>query len=45
MPLVFSRQTFAFAFLVTLAAALFSGIMVVGRIRKLDLVAVLKTRE
>ena len=45
MPLVFSRQTFAFAFLVTLAAALFSGIMVVGRIRTLDLVAVLKTRE
>ncbi len=45
MPLVFSRETFAFAFLVTLAAALFSGIMVAGRIRKLDLVAVLKTRE
>jgi len=45
LPLVFSRQTFAFAFLVTLAAALFSGIMVAGRIRKLDLVAVLKTRE
>jgi putative ABC transport system permease protein len=45
LPLVFSRETFAFAFLVTLAAALFSGIMVAGRIRKLDLVAVLKTRE
>jgi putative ABC transport system permease protein len=38
LPLVFSRETFAFAFLVTLAAALFSGIMVAGRIRKLDLV-------
>jgi putative ABC transport system permease protein len=45
LPLVFSRETFAFAALVTLAAALFSGIMVAGRIRKLDLVAVLKTRE
>jgi putative ABC transport system permease protein len=45
LPLVFTRQTFAFAFLVTLAAALFSGIMVIGRIRALDLVAVLKTRE
>ena len=45
LPLVFSRGTFAFAALVTLAAALFSGIMVAGRIRKLDLVAVLKTRE
>jgi putative ABC transport system permease protein len=45
LPLVFSPETFSFAFLVTLAAALFSGIMVAGRIRKLDLVAVLKTRE
>jgi len=45
LPLVFSRATFAFAFLVTIAAALFSGIMVADRIRKLDLVAVLKTRE
>jgi putative ABC transport system permease protein len=45
LPLVFSRETFAFAALVTVAAALFSGIMVGGRIRKLDLVAVLKTRE
>jgi putative ABC transport system permease protein len=45
LPLVFSRGTFAFAFLVTLAAALVSGIMVAARIRKLDLVAVLKTRE
>jgi putative ABC transport system permease protein len=45
LPLVFSRGTFAFAFLVTVAAALFSGIMVAGRIRTLDLVAVLKTRE
>jgi len=40
-----TRETFAFAFLVTLAAALFSGIMVAGRIRRLDLVAVLKTGE
>ncbi len=34
-----------FAFLVALAAAVFSGIMVAGRIRTLDQVAVLKTRE
>lgn len=45
MPLVFSRETLAFAFLVTLAAAAFSGMMVAIRIRRLDLVAVLKTRE
>ncbi len=45
MPLVVTRETYAFAFLTTLAAAAFSGIMVATRIRRLDLVAVLKTRE
>lgn len=44
-PLEMSGATYAFAFLVTLAAAVFSGMMVAGRIRHLDLVAVLKTRE
>jgi putative ABC transport system permease protein len=45
MPLVLSAHTFAFAFVVVAAAAVFSGLLVWGRLRRLDLVAVLKTRE
>lgn len=45
MPLVMSGKTFAASFLVVLAAAALSGALVAGRIRHLDLVAVLKTRE
>lgn len=45
MPLVVSSATYAFAFLVVTIASLFSGLMIWGRLRRLDLVAVLKTRE
>jgi putative ABC transport system permease protein len=45
LPLVLTSQTFAFAFVVVTLAALCSGLMVWNRLRRLDLVAVLKTRE
>lgn len=44
-PLVLTEKTYAFAFGVVLLAAIFSGLIVYRRIRTLDLVAVLKTRE
>ncbi|MCU0579092.1 MAG: ABC transporter permease [Desulfobacterota bacterium] len=45
MPLVISGQTYALAFLIVGASAFISGLFVRRRIRHLDLVAVLKTRE
>jgi len=45
IPLVFSRGTFAFSLAVVCVAALVSGLLVARRINRLDLVAVLKTRE
>jgi putative ABC transport system permease protein len=45
MPLVLTSQTFAFSFFVVALAALASGLLIWGRLRQLDLVAVLKTRE
>jgi putative ABC transport system permease protein len=45
IPLVFDSGTFSFAVLVIIVAALLSGMLVARRIDKLDLVAVLKTRE
>ncbi len=45
MPLVINRSTYAIAFLVVVVAGLLSGLLVRWRIRHLDLVAVLKTRE
>lgn len=45
MPLVISSGSYAVSFLVVALAALLSGLLVYGRIRRLDLVAVLKTRE
>ena len=45
MPLVISSRSYAVAFLTVLAAAFLSGLLVHRRIRRLDLVAVLKTRE
>jgi putative ABC transport system permease protein len=45
MPLVLTRYTFGFAFVVVVVAALASGLLVARRIKKLDLIAVLKTRE
>jgi putative ABC transport system permease protein len=45
LPLVVTRSTYAFSVVVVLAAALFSGVIVRRRLDRLDLVAVLKTRE
>lgn len=45
IPFVFSAETFLFAFGVVGIAALASGALVARRLRRLDLIAVLKTRE
>ena len=45
IPLVLSGRTYAFAVVVTLAAAVVSGLLIRRRLDRLDLVAVLKTRE
>jgi putative ABC transport system permease protein len=45
LPFVLDARTAAFAILVTLLAAVGSGLLVGRRIARLDLVAVLKTRE
>ena len=45
IPLVVRKQTFGFAALVVLLAALVSGLVVRRRIDHLDLISVLKTRE
>ncbi len=45
LPIVFTRRTFIITFIVTVLAAIVSGLMVVWRLRNLDLIEVLKTRE
>jgi len=45
VPLVLTRETFGLAFGVVVVAAVLSGVLVVRRLHRLDLVAVLKTRE
>jgi putative ABC transport system permease protein len=45
IPLVVDRSTYAFAASVVIIAALLSGLLVRRRLDRLDLVAVLKTRE
>jgi putative ABC transport system permease protein len=45
LPLVFSNMTFIYPVLATLVAAVLSALLVARRIRRLDLIAVLKTRE
>ena len=45
IPLVLDSSTFSFSALVLIIAALFSGMLVARRIDRLDLVAVLKSRE
>lgn len=45
IPLVVTRQTYAFAIVVILAAAAASAVLIWRRLARLDLVAVLKTRE
>jgi putative ABC transport system permease protein len=44
-PLLISPRTYVLAFLVIAGAAVLSGLLVKWRLRNLDLVAVLKTRE
>lgn len=45
LPLVITRKTPALAFGVTACAAILSGLLVQWRLRRLDLIEVLKTRE
>jgi len=45
MPLLFTSATFGLSLTVVLAAAAASGVLVARRLNKLDLIAVLKTRE
>ena len=45
LPLVFTGRTYFLTALIVIAAAIFSGLLVARRLRHLDLIAVLKTRE
>ncbi len=45
LPLVFGQMTFVYPVMVTLISAMLSALLVARRIRHLDLIAVLKTRE
>jgi putative ABC transport system permease protein len=45
MPLVISRQTYLIAVLIVVLASVVSGLLIYLRLRRLDLIAVLKTRE
>ncbi|NEP00332.1 MAG: ABC transporter permease [Symploca sp. SIO2E9] len=44
-PLIVTRASYMFAFLVVMTAAFFSGLLIRRQLNRLDLVAVLKTRE
>lgn len=45
LPLVVGKWSYVYPVMVALTAALFSGLLVARRLRHLDLIAVLKTRE
>jgi putative ABC transport system permease protein len=45
LPLVFGAQTFIYPVIATLVSAIFSALLVARRLKNLDLIAVLKTRE
>lgn len=45
LPIVFTERTFLVTFIITILAAVVSGLMVVWRLKNLDLIEVLKTRE
>jgi putative ABC transport system permease protein len=45
LPLVFSQRTFIMTAILVIFAAIVSGLLVIWRLRNLDLIAVLKTRE
>jgi putative ABC transport system permease protein len=45
MPLVLTPKTYVIAFSVVAIASLFTGILIFRRLRRMDLIGVLKTRE
>ncbi len=45
IPLVVTRQVYLFSAVVVVGSAILSGVLVARRLRRLDLIAVLKTRE
>ncbi len=45
LPLVFSPKTFVYSFLIIVITAILSGLLVAWRLKNLDLIEVLKTRE
>jgi putative ABC transport system permease protein len=45
LPVAVTSRTFVFSFAIIAAASLISGLLVAYRLRRLDLVEVLKTRE
>ena len=45
LPIVFSQRTYAATLLIVVATAAASGLLVSRRLKKLDLIEVLKTRE
>ncbi|MEL6440526.1 MAG: FtsX-like permease family protein [Cyanobacteria bacterium J06621_8] len=45
LPLIINNSTYALAFIVVMLAAFFSGLVIRRQINRLDLIAVLKTRE
>lgn len=45
LPLVLSAGTFAYSALIVIAAAVLSGLLVAWRVKHMDLISVLKTRE
>jgi putative ABC transport system permease protein len=45
LPLVFGKMTFIYPVIATLFSAILSAMLVARRLRRLDLIAVLKTRE
>ena len=45
LPFVISRSTYGFTTMIVIVAALISGVIIYRQLQKLDLIAVLKTRE
>jgi putative ABC transport system permease protein len=45
VPLVITPWSYAYAVMAAIVASILSGVLVARRIRQLDLIAVLKTRE
>ncbi|MGK7871941.1 MAG: ABC transporter permease [Xenococcaceae cyanobacterium] len=45
LPLIITKATYAFTFVIVIVAASFSGLIIRRQLNRLDLIAVLKTRE